>query len=74
MTPIRVIPISVEIKIKLSPKMIITIDAITRMFFISAAILMGLMFSETTNLLIFTFITSEVNPSPKAIIEFTSNL
>ena len=34
MTPTRVIPISVGIKIKLNPKMIITIDAITKMFFI----------------------------------------
>ena len=34
MTPTRVIPISVGIKIKLSPKMTITIDAISRMFFI----------------------------------------
>ncbi len=34
MTPPRVIPISVGIKIKLSPKMIITIDAISKMFFI----------------------------------------
>jgi len=33
MTPPRVIPISVGIKITLSPKMIITIDAISRMFF-----------------------------------------
>jgi len=35
MTPTRVIPISVGIKIKLNPKMIITIDPIIRMFFIS---------------------------------------
>ncbi len=33
MTPTRVIPISVGIKIIFSPKMIITIDAIIRMFF-----------------------------------------
>jgi len=34
MTPTRVIPISVGIKNKFRPKMIIMIDAISRMFFI----------------------------------------
>jgi len=34
MVPTRVIPISVGKKIKLSPKMTITIDAMSRMFFI----------------------------------------
>jgi len=34
MTPPRVIPISVGVKIILSPKMTSTIDAISRMFFI----------------------------------------